>query len=53
MRAGMTRLGRKEKGSCRLAGGKGDLYGPGVLKKHVPGCKPAGSVGCEEELGHE
>jgi hypothetical protein len=53
MRAGMTRMGRKEKGSCRLVGGKGDLYVLAVLKKRVPGCKPVGSVGCEEELGHE
>jgi hypothetical protein len=53
MRAGITRMGRKEKGSCRLAGGKGDLYVPRVLKKRVPGCKPAGSIRCEEELGHE
>jgi hypothetical protein len=49
----MTRIERKEKGSCRLVGGKGDLYVQRVLKKRVPGCKPVGSVGCEEELGHE
>jgi len=51
MRAGMTMMGRKEKRSCRLVGGKCDLYGPRVLKKRAPVCKPAGKVRCEEELG--
>ena len=46
-------MGRTENGSYRLVGAKGGLYGPRVLKKRDPRCKPAGRKRFEEEYRHE